>query len=160
MPAAVAEPHGHDLVEHRELEVRVPLDRELVVGDGVEDPVQLVEHPLLVERLDAGLVLRRHERRDRRQRRGQRDLEPAVRRDLPVPLAAGEDAVGGDRRLGVAQVVEAQRVQRLAVADPQARQSRWGWSPAGRPRTPGGAQHGYCHTIQSDRGPVSPSGKA
>ena len=122
----VTEPHGHDFVEHRELEVRVPLDRELVVRDGVEDPGQFVEHPLLVERLDAGLVLRRDECGDRRQWRGQRDLEPAMRGDLPVPLAASEDAVRRDRGLGIAQVVEAQRVERLAVAHPQARQSPMG----------------------------------
>ena len=91
--AGVVEPRRHDAVEHGELEVGVPLDGELVVRDGVEDRRQLVHHPRLVERLDAGLVLGGDEGGDRRERRGQRHLEPAVRRDQAVALAPGEDAV-------------------------------------------------------------------
>ena len=115
----VVEPRRHDAVEHGELEVGVPLHGELVVGDRLEDRRQLVEDARLVQRLDAALVLGGDERGDRGQRRRQRHLEPAVRRDLPVALAAGEDLERRQRGLGVAEVVEAQRVERLAVADPQ-----------------------------------------
>ena len=118
----IVEPRRHDPVEHGELEVGVPLDRQLVVRDGLEDRRQLVEDAGLVERLDVRLVLGRDEGGDRRQRRRQRHLEPAVPRDLAVALAAGEDVERRQGRLGVAEVVEAQRVQRLTVADPQARQ--------------------------------------
>ena len=116
------EPRRHHAVEHGELEVGVPLDGQLVVGDGVEDGLQLVDDARLVERLDAALVLRRDERGDRRERCRQRDLEPAVGGDLSVPLALGEALEGRHRRLGVAEVTEAHRVDRLAVADAQAGQ--------------------------------------
>ena len=118
--AWVVEPGRHHAVEHGELEVRVPLDGQLVVGDGFEDHGQLVHHARLVERLDAGLVLRGDERRDGRERRGERDLEPAVHRHLPVALAPGEHLVRGDGGLRVAEVVEAEGLERLAVAQPQA----------------------------------------
>ena len=120
--ARVVEPGRHHAVEHGELEVRVPLDGQLVVGDGFEDRRQLVHHARLVERLDAGLVLRGDERRDGRERRGQRDLEPAVHRHLAVALAPGEHLVRGDGGLGVAEVVEAEGLERLAVAQPQPRE--------------------------------------
>ena len=120
--ARIVEPGRHDAVEHGELEVRVPLDGQLVVRDGFEDRRQLVHHARLVERLDAGLVLRGDERRDGRERRGQRDLEPAVHGHLAVALAPGEHLVRGDGGLRVAEVVEAQGLERLAVAQPQARE--------------------------------------
>ena len=120
--AGVVEPRRHDAVEHGELEVRVPLDGELVVWDRLEDRRQLVTDARLVERFDAALVLGRDEGGDRRQRGGERHLEAAVSRDLPVALAAGERGERGQRRLGVAEVVEAQRLERLAVADAQLRQ--------------------------------------
>jgi hypothetical protein len=75
--AHVVEPHVHGALEHRELEPRVPLDRELVGWDRRQDLVDLRGHAALVERLEARLVLDRHERADRRQRRRQRDEEPA-----------------------------------------------------------------------------------
>ena len=118
----VVEPRRHDAVEHRELEVGVPLHGELVVGDRLEDRRQLVEDARLVERLDAGLVLGSHERGDRRQWSRQRYLEPARRRDLSVALATGEHLERRQRGLGVAEVVEAQRVQRLAVTNAQPRE--------------------------------------
>ena len=118
----VLEPRRHDTVEHGELEVGVPLHGQLVVRDRLEDRRQLMEDAGLVQRLDAALVLRRDERRDRGERRRQRHLEPTVRRDLPVALAPGEDVERGQGGLGVAEVVEAQRVERLSVADPQPRQ--------------------------------------
>jgi hypothetical protein len=58
------------LVEHGELEVRVPLDRQLVMRDALEDGGELVDHPLLVERFDPRLVLRGDEGGDRGQRVG------------------------------------------------------------------------------------------
>ncbi len=113
----ISEPVRHDLVEHGELEVRVPLDGELVVGDRVEQRLQLAHHRGFVQRLDAGLVLRRDEGRDRCERCRQRHLEPTVRRDQAVPLATRERSVGRDRRLRVSELLEAQRVHRLLVTN-------------------------------------------
>ncbi len=113
----ISEPMRHDLVEHGELEVRVPLDGELVMGDGVEERRQLAHHRGLVQRLDAGLVLRSDERGDRRERRRQRHLEATLGRDQAVALAAGERAVGRDRSLRVSELLEAQRVRGLVVTN-------------------------------------------
>ena len=155
----VVEPRRHHPVEHGELEVGVPLHGQLVVGESGEDRRQLVEDARLVERLDASLVLGGDEGGDRGQWSRQRDLEPAVRRDLPVALAAGEDFERRQRGLGVAEVVEAQRVDRLAVADPQPGQGAVRVRAGGQTSNSGRElSTGYCQTIQSDRGPVSPSG--
>ena len=137
----VGEPCGHDAVEHRELEVRVPLHGELVVGDRVEDRRELVEHRRLVERLDPGLVFRCDERGDRCERRRQRHLEPAVRRNQSVALAPSKGAVRRRRGLRVAELLEAQRVDRLVVANRKRGARDANPRPAGTPRTPGVAEH-------------------
>ena len=88
----IVEPRRHDTVEHRELEVGVPLQGQLVVRDRRKDRRQLVEDARFVQRLDVTLVLGGDERGDRGQRRRKRHLESAVRRDQSVAvLAASED---------------------------------------------------------------------
>ena len=94
----VLEPDGDRALQHRELVARVPLDRELVGRDRLEDPLDLRAHLCLVDRLELGLVLERHERAHRRERRRQRDEEAAGRRDHAVALEARERAVGVHRR--------------------------------------------------------------
>ena len=118
----VGEPRRHDAVEHGELEVGVPLHGELIVWDRVEDRRELGQHRRLVERFDASLVFGSDERGDRRERGRQRHLEAALRGDQAVALAAGEDAVRAGGRLRVAELLEAQGVDRLVVADAQPRQ--------------------------------------
>jgi hypothetical protein len=81
LPTPLAPVSAFVALEHRELVARVPLDRELVGGDRLEDVLHLGEHPRLVGGLELRLVLERDERADRRQRRGQRDEEATGRRD-------------------------------------------------------------------------------
>src|SRR5207302_9244390 len=76
--ANVREPYREDALEHPELEVRVPLDGQLLGGDVVQYLPQLLQHPRLVDRLQLRLVLGGDEGADGGKRRGQRDLEPAA----------------------------------------------------------------------------------
>lgn len=76
------------------------------MGDGVNDPRHLAQDAGLVDGLEAGLVVGRHERAHRGQGRGQRQLEAAVGRDDPVPLELREGPVRRDCDVGVAEVVE------------------------------------------------------
>ena len=102
----VRETRRHVAFEHAELEVRVPLQRQLVVGDLLEDPCEVGEHRPLVRGLDHGLVLERDEGAHGRERCRQRDLEPAAARHDAVALERGEDAKRGHGRLGVAELLE------------------------------------------------------
>lgn len=117
--AGSLEPGGADALEDRELQPRVPLQRQLVVRHGGEDLVELAQHLRLVDRLDLRLVLRIDERAHRRQRRRQRDLEAHVRRDHPVALELREDRERRQRRVGKAEVAEHDVRRALAVAKPQ-----------------------------------------
>ncbi len=89
----VLEPDRKDTLEHSELEVCVPLHRELVVWHVVKDHLQLGEQALLVTTLHEALVLGHHEGADRSERSGQADLEPAGDRHEAVTLQAREDAI-------------------------------------------------------------------
>ena len=120
--AHVLEPDRDRALQHRELVPRVPLDRELVGGDGAEDALDLRAHLRLVDRLELGLVVERHERADRRERRRQRDEEAAGGRDRPVALEPRERAVGLHRRRRVAELLEGHPARVLAGAQPQLRE--------------------------------------
>ncbi len=113
----ITEPMRHDLVEHGELEVRIPLHGELVVGNGVEERFELAHHRGLVERFDPSLIFWRDECRDRGERRRERDLESTLDRNEAVALAPGEGSIRRDRSLGIAELLEPQRVHRLVVTD-------------------------------------------
>ena len=118
----VGEPHREHAFQHRELEVGVPLDRELVVRHLAQHERQLFQQPRLVRRLQRGLVLGHDERADRRQRGGQAHLEAAGRRHLAVALEPREDAIRRQRRVRVAERGEADLVAARAVLQPYARQ--------------------------------------
>lgn len=113
------EPRRGDAFEDRELQPRVPLQRQLVVRHGREDLVELAQHLGLVDRLDRRPVLRIDERAHRRQRCRQRHLEAHVRRDHPVALELGEDGERRERSVGKAEVAEHDVLAALAVAQPQ-----------------------------------------
>jgi hypothetical protein len=63
----VRKPDRKVAFQHAELEVRVPLQGELVVRDAVQDPVNLDRHRGFVRRLHDRLVVERDEGADRRQ---------------------------------------------------------------------------------------------
>ena len=129
-------------------------------GTAAKISLELAQHPRLVDRLDLRLVLGVDERADRRQRRRQRDLEAHVRRDHAVALELGEDrdtTRSPRRRSRGCRARCPRRARRRAAA---------AWAACGRCPSPGGPTSncgsalntGYCHRIQSDRGPGSPSG--
>jgi len=89
----VVEPDRKDALEHPELEVRVPLDGELIVGYLLKNLVEFRKQPCLVERLDHGLMLADHEREDRRERGGQAALKAAGDGNDGVSLQTRERAV-------------------------------------------------------------------
>ena len=126
----VLEPDRKEALQHRELEVGVPLDGELIVRDLLEDEPELAQQSLLVRTLQHALVIGHHERGDRRDRRGQAHLEPAGHGDVAVALEAREDAIGGDGRVGVAQRLEDHAVGPRALGHAHA----WQRPPAIRSR--------------------------
>src|SRR3989475_11070145 len=73
----VLEPDRKEALQHRELEVGVPLDGELIVRDLLEDEPELAEQSLLVGAFEQALILGHHEGRDRRDGRGKTHLEAA-----------------------------------------------------------------------------------
>ena len=91
-------------------------------GTAFDDGRDLIQQPRLVDRLDHRLMLRSDERAYRGERRRERYLEADVRGDDPVALEPGEHLVRGDGRLGVAEVLEAQRGGGRALPEAQARQ--------------------------------------
>ena len=126
----IAEPHREDAFQHPELEVGVPLDAELVVRHLPQDHAQLAEQLVFVDGLEPLLVLGYHEGADRGQRCGQAHLEAAGHRHHAIALEPGEDAVGGERGVGVAQRPEGHALRPLPVGQAHARQR----PPAIRPR--------------------------
>ncbi len=114
----VAEPRG-DLVaanlrplEHAEFECRVPLDGELVVRDPVEDAGELGEERALVDRLHDLPILLAEEAAHHTGGRGERDLEPRPGGNDAPRLQVGEDAVGVERGVRVAEARKPQLVGR------------------------------------------------
>jgi hypothetical protein len=118
----VAEPHRENALQHPELEVRVPLHGELIVRQLLDDGAELPQHLLLVDGLQQGLVLGRHEGADRREGRRQADLEAARDGNHAVALEPGEDTVGRQRRVGVAERAEGHAVRPGAVGEADAGQ--------------------------------------
>jgi hypothetical protein len=100
------EPRGQIASEHPELDIRVPLQRELVVRDLVEDSLELVCHRRLVGVFHSSLIVRGDEGTDRGERRRQANLEVAAGRNDAVTLEQRERPVRGDRRVCVAERAE------------------------------------------------------
>ena len=114
---------GRDIpFEHPELDICVPLERELVVRNLIEHLLELGRHRRLVGGLDGGLVVERDEGADRGERRGQADLKAAPSRDDPVALEHAEGPVRGERRLRVAERAEAELSALLARTELQPRE--------------------------------------
>jgi hypothetical protein len=86
----VLEPGRKSAFQHSELEVRIPLNSELVGGNRLDDLVQFGQHPSLVGFLDGLLIGERNKGADRCQRGRQRDLEASSGRDHAIALEAGE----------------------------------------------------------------------
>ena len=159
----VAEPRRTSPSSMPSSRLRVPLDRELVVRDlGERSGPSSRRIAALVWRLDRRLILDGDEGADRRERRRQRHLEAAAARDDAVALQYRERAVRGDRpRRRSPSVLERDVVDASRLAASRSRGSARYASRRRRrrPRTAGASSStGYCHTIQSARGPVSPSG--
>ena len=66
----VAEPDREHPLEHAELEIGIPLDGELIMGQFLENDPQLAQHLFLVDGLEHLLVLGHHEGADGSQRSG------------------------------------------------------------------------------------------
>ena len=67
-----------------DLDAHIPLDREILMGDGLADGCDLSEHSLLVCRLNRQDIFGDEERVHHRERRRQRNLEPRVRRKVAL----------------------------------------------------------------------------
>ena len=157
--AHVGERRRHVALEHPELEVRVPLDRELVVRDLGRDPRELAPHRPLVGGLDRRLIV---------------DATKALTGASGVGSETWKRQPRGTTpsRFSTANV----RYEATAAsAYPSESNSSADASSPGRRRSRGNARYdrgvggatsncgrelstGYCQTIQSARGPVSPSG--
>ena len=118
----VVEPHREHALEHAELEVRVPLDRELIVRHLVQHQAQLRQQARLVRRLERALMLGDDERADRRQRRRQADLKATADGHAAIALEPREHAIRRDRRVRVAEGLEAHILGARAVFQTHARQ--------------------------------------
>ena len=118
----VAEPDGEHALEHAELEIGIPLDGELIVGQFLEDGPQLAEQLLLVDGLEERLVLGHHEGADGGERGGQTDLEATGHRHHAVTLEAGEDPIGGQRRVRIPQRPEGHALRTRPVGEANAGQ--------------------------------------
>src|SRR6266704_2261087 len=85
----------------------VPLDRQIVVRDGGENLAQLREEVPSVDRLDDRVVLVDDVRIQKSRGGRQRNLEAQMLRDDTVLAQAAKNAVGIDRRLGIAERADA-----------------------------------------------------
>ena len=108
---------GHDAFEQRELDRRLPLDRQPVRRNRGHDPVQLLAHRPAVGLLEQG-ARRRHDIDARhRERRRQADLEAHAGRDGAFVCQPFEDLEGVDGRVGVAEVGQLDLVGRGHALD-------------------------------------------
>jgi hypothetical protein len=127
----VSEPDRDVALQHPELDVRVPLECQLLRWKRSKDLRELIDHRRLVGLLDESLVPLGDERTDRRERRRQADLEAAAGWNDTVPLEERKGPVGRDRRFGVTERAEAELRGLVMRPQPQAGQravgARRGW---------------------------------
>ena len=113
----VAQMAGHNAFEQRELDRRLPLDRQPLRRDRGQDPVQLQRHCAAVGLLEQGARARHDiDARDRKRRR-QADLEAHAGRDDALARQPFEDGEGLDRRVGVAELGQFDLVGRRHALD-------------------------------------------
>ena len=87
--------------EVRELERRIPLNRELIVRNRVNDLMQLSSERRLIDGLELGAILFANTTADHAQRGGQRHLEAGAGRHHPLMLESREHLPRLERGLGI-----------------------------------------------------------
>src|ERR1700687_1630364 len=120
-PADVRERHRPNAFQHAEFDRCIPLDGELIMGDGSDDLVKFAEQSGLVRGFHLGHCRRRDEGGDGCQRRRETDLETDGRRDLSLALEGGKLFVGCLGGVGVAKPAEPD----LAWVDPGSWDEEW-----------------------------------
>src|SRR5262249_24621068 len=111
-------------VEDQHLVADVPLDAEVMMRDRPADRRDLLEHRLLVDRLDGAQILARTIGVDHRHRGRQADLEPHVRGQLAALARGQEIEIGGARLAGIAELAEAEIGGGDTVGEAEQRKSR------------------------------------
>lgn len=157
--AHLVKPGHRDPLQHGELKPRIPLDGQLLGGDRRHDARDLLEYPRLVDGLERRLIVGCDKGADRGQWGGQGELEAHVTGDQAVALEASKGAVRGNCRLGVAEGPEGHGVGPDTGLEAQLGQGAVAVVARRADLELGGELNtGYCQRIQSERGPVSPSG--
>ena len=160
LDAGVGEPRPHHAVEHGELEVRVPLDGQLIVRDRRRrsSPARSSSAPRRAARREPGP----RRRRTRRSARAASAATPGTGsgRGSDRHACAGRRCGTTRRRPARSRGRRSASVSSDSPSRTRSRGSdRCGSSPGGHTSNSGRElSTGYCHTIQSERGPVSPSG--